>query len=295
MDRSQAFHERRDPHLLDEARAWVSRFAPLVMEEGFLPLEDAKRKLRLVEELQWEAPRLQQGLSGYNGAEYCDLCTTFQRASTQLESLENDLRQQIARLSPGDPDGMADLATLRDRLDERMAKQEMGVSTHTLGPMQERISHGSVGTAAGLGVFALAMLSFTTFHAIFMIGGMWKAFGPLALLLLGFYSVFFYAAFSMGKNALNLASDEEIQLVDRTLVVRKVFAGRMRERAYRLGAESRAEMSGAVPQWQSGSNPLQPMAVVHDAQGRKIVLGVGASLQERERLVERINGYLRSH
>lgn len=282
-----------------QANAWVAQFAPLVLDDTTLTKYEVRQRLRLIDELRQTGPRLKERLASFEGSYDTQLSTTMENALSQIDSIETDLRKYLGRLAPGDPAGIVDLDTLQERLEERSARQELGVPTDLEIPpvLQLKLSPGNLGAAIFVGLFGMGWTAFTTVHAVLMIGGMMHAFGWIALLLLLFYSIFFAAGFAMFGAAYNMAATEEIELDGRQLTVRKKLAGIVREKKYTL-AEGKAGLAriediqnnGFRPQ---GSPRTTTAIVMTDIEGRDINFGAQASPAVRESTVERLNAYLK--
>lgn len=280
-----------------EANAWVARFAPLIMEEEAIDQAEVKRRLQTVRELQQTGVALRDRLTSVAGPEEQELTATLHSAIDQLPTVESDLRSRLGRLAPGDPDGTVDLDALQDKLAERAARNEVGVPTELAQPskLDFKICPGNKAMASFLGIFALGWNSFTAFHATLMIGGMFHAFGWGALALLGFYGIFFAAGFGLVMAALNAASDESIAVDHDELTVSRKLGSWIRKKEYKLGPDSRAEISlDAGTGFSSGSNrnTPKPAIVITDVNGSQIVVGSSATDLQRQTAVQKINAYL---
>jgi len=279
---------------VDRANAWVARFAPLVMDEEAVTEEDLRRRIATTKALQAEGPEVQALLSQSGDP---DLKHTVERALSQLESVETDLRRRLAKLAPGDPQGLPDLEQLNEKLDERMARQELGLPTGLETPevLQLQTSPPNLAVAGGMGLFGFGWTSFTSFHAFFMIGGMMKAFGIVALALLGFYAIFFGVGFAMLSTALNAACRESIELDGNRLKVIRKLGFWVREKAYILADDTLAEI--AEPQTGGFTNrnqKIQPTVVLADVDGKQISLAANASESQKQKLRDTINAYLKA-
>lgn len=279
------------------ANAWIARFAPLVMEGQVLTDREVRARLKTVDTLRSEAPEVRRVVRSQDQLDW-DLISTFDRASEQLDSLELGLRRQLAVQTPGDPAGVADLERLNEHLAERMARQELGLAGEEPMPavLELKTSPANLAQAGAIGVFGFGWTAFTTVHAIFMIGGFMQAFGWLALGLLAFYSIFFMVGFGMLAAAVNSACDESITLDGRTLVVRRTLGAWVREKRHTLAADALVEIGkvDAVKMGTGRSNSLTPALVVPDANGRPISFGAGQTSDQRKKLHDRINAYLRA-
>lgn len=296
---NEQFESQENPRTVearDAANAWIARFAPLVMGDQVLAESEVRNRIKTVGRLRSESGEVRRGLQIYGGDSVWDVSSTLDRAVAQLDSIEEGLRKQLGLLSPGDPEGTADLERLNERLTERSARQELGLRPEAEMPavLEERTSPPNWAAAGAIGLFGFGWTSFTTFHAVLMIGGMLKAFGYGALALLGFYAIFFAVGFSMLAAAVTAASDESIVLDGRTLTVRRKLGRWVREKRHQLGADSKAEIgrTSAVKMGTGQSDGVTPAIVIPDADGRPISFGSGQTSAQRDALRDRINAYL---
>lgn len=284
----------------DQANAWVARFAPLIMNDRVLTAEEVKDLLKRLDQLRAEAPGVRGQLSLYGAQIEPSLATTFDHAVEQLDSVEEDLRKRLGKLAPGDPEGIADLERLQERLAERRARQEIGAPTGLdVGPVLEmRTAPSNLIGAAFMGLFATGWLAFTTFHAIFMIGGMMQAVGLWALFLLLFYSIFFGVGFAMAAGALSMASRESIRLEGTTLTVERRLGFWVRTKTHRVDPSKRARIG--TPQFSKKNHGPASVkndgkaVILLDAEGNEVALAAQASHALRKDICERVNAYLQS-
>jgi len=223
---------------------------------------------------------------------------TFEKANFQLESIEGDFRKQLAKLIPGDPEGIADLEQINDRLAERLARQEVGLETEAAVPevLEMKVGAPNRAGAVGIGVFGVGWTSFTTVHAVFMIGGMYQAFGWGALGLLAFYAIFFLAGFAMLAAAADAASTEHIVLDVRKLAVIKSLGPWIRRKDYQLPPDTQATIGEMeTSRMRAGNAPSKPATVVqlHDVDGNAINFAANATDFQRRQVLERVNAYLK--
>jgi uncharacterized membrane protein len=274
----------------DEANAWLARFAPLVMPNSALTVQSAEKQLLAAQMLREEADELLSRLGALSAAHDVELSDTVVTAVSHLPSLESELR---ARLSGG----QVDLDTLQARLAEREAKQELGLPTGYQNPavLQLLTSPRNSVAAGGLGVAALGVNAFVLIHATIMIGGMYKAFGPVALFMLLFYAIFFGAGFAMAHAAIDALSDETIELQHRTLTVRKTLGKWIRVKTYELDPETQAVVGSATMNISSSNNKKpQRSILLTDAKGKEVSIAVGATEELKVRLAAQINEYLKN-
>ncbi|MCO5298099.1 MAG: hypothetical protein M9921_14720 [Fimbriimonadaceae bacterium] len=299
MSVNEQFESQENPkteEARDAANAWIARFAPLVMEDEVLTAPEVRARLATVEALRSDSGEVRRGLQVYGSDADWELSSTLDRAIAQLDSVEEGFRKQLGLLAPGDPEGKANLERLNQRLTERSARQELGLQAEAEMPavLEEKTSPANWAAAGGIGLFGFGWTSFTTFHAVLMIGGMYSAFGIGALALLGFYAIFFAVGFAMLGAAVNAASDESIELDGRSLTVRRKLGWWVRKKHYSLGPEAKAEIGkvNAVKMGAGNSNSVMPAIVIPDAQGRPVSFGSGKTVEQRKALRDRINAYL---
>lgn len=268
------------------------------MKPEVLNEKDVRRALETSLSLSAEAPNLLAQLDQLPGMDDIELRQTFRRAANQLPSVEQDLRRHLARLSPGDPDGIVDLDSLAERLDEREAKQEIGVATYEDIPARLKLqtSPGNLGAAAFMGLFGLGWNAFTLFHATLMISAMYRAFGIGALVLLLFYAIFFTVGFGMLWAAYRMACREDIELDGEELTVRRSLGPMRTTKSYAVNHEVPAVIGNASTGW-SGQTTRRhakpnPVVILTDKSGQPIELGVGASEPVRQEAMRKINDYL---
>jgi hypothetical protein len=260
------------------AERWIARFAPLIET----PIEPTTEGLRKIQTLQREGEARLSELSPYGTEDDQMLLATLRDALSHLKLTEETLRPKLAERA-----GSVNLVDLRAKIAEASARQELGALTPE--NLELELSQGSLGAAAGMLLFSFVWLSFTSVHATFMIGGMWKAFGPVALFLLAFYSLFFGAGFLMLKGALEIASKEGVSLHGNTLVISKKLGPWVRTKQIVLGPQSRASLE--IPNLRQ--NGSRAMAItVNDSAGKSHQFGVGAIEHLKKDVVKKLNRYL---
>ncbi|MCX7798930.1 MAG: hypothetical protein N2109_01145 [Fimbriimonadales bacterium] len=278
-----------------EAHAWMAQFAPLLSEDPALTDREIRERLQRLQTLERTAPDLFLLKSSVDPEDQ-RLLDTLGAALRQIPALEEGLRRRLAQVAPGDPEGQVDLERLRERLAEIEAKRELGmeVGPQSPGSLQLKTSPGNIGGAVFLGLFGIGWTAFTTVHAVLLIGGMWRALGPLALALLPFYAIFWAVGIGMLAGAFHAAADESIELVGNVLRVRRSVAGFRSERTYVLdptkpAREERA--AGSAGAFRSQSR-LSKAIVLTDQDGRPIAIGMGTTSSHRAEMVRRINAFL---
>jgi uncharacterized membrane protein len=282
----------------EQANRWLARFAPLVNEANApRTAEECRWRIRTVRELRADSDAVKTLLEAHAGPEEARLLTTLQSAIRISAEVENNLRRELGRLAPGDPESLVDLDALREDLAEAEARREIGVGFgQVTEPLRLNTSSPNWATAGFTGIFALGWLSFTTFHATLMIGGMFQAFGPFALFLLAFYAIFWAVGIGMAKTALDAMHSESIEVDGRTLTIRRKGLFGTKETVYGLSPDSRAEVVAGQPthnRSRGGIAMPSPEIALRAADGREIRFARNALPAERLEFVRRINDYLR--
>lgn len=278
--------------IVDVANAWLARFAPLVLDAPGATVPELKGLITASVKLQEEATSLQTLLAPV-AVDEAELADTVRKAASQLPSLEEDFRKRLARLAPGDPAGIADYRAIQDRLQEREARQELGVPTEEEVPsvLAVKVADGNWAGAIGLGVFAFGWNSFTLVHCVMMVGGLSKAIGWGALGLLGFYAIFFGVGALMAVGSLMAASQESVQ-IDGTQFTATYKLGFLRY-SYRRTLDLSVPARIGVPE-RGTSSDSKPKAtvVLTDEKGREFTIGQNAGKARLEALCAEINSYM---
>lgn len=293
MQFSQEFEA--DGYIRAQAHEWLAQFAPLVLMDEAPSREDVDAQLVAIEKLRTSGRDLTSRLTFLQSSEDQALADTLNKAYGQLDSIESDLRRRLAKIAPGDLRGQVDLSELQEKLAEREARQELGVSTLPEPPaiLELVTSPSNPAGAVGVGIFGLGWTAFTVFHSVLMIGGMFKAFGWGALALLLFYSIFYAVGFGMLATAVNLLATESIELQGRTLKIKRVLGGWVREKSIELNEKTRARVGTPSMGWTNNNKQTPTMAIIlTDAAGKEVSIGTGASLELRGRMADQINHYL---
>jgi hypothetical protein len=285
----------RDSVTKQEAEQWLAKFAPLILNNGqFRNADQVRQQIHRIEELKASVPGILMKTSGLAGSVDHEVISTLQSAAAQLDSIESELRQELSRLSPGDPQSRVDLDFLQERLAEREAKQEIGIPTARQVPTTLELvtSPANFAAGVGLGIFGLGWNAFTTLHCVLMIGGMSKAIGWGALALLAFYAIFFLAGFAMLAGAVTAWSTESISLVGRQLRIRKRFLRFDREKLVELapGVMPRigTPTSGVTAK---NGKPVRSL-ILTDVNGKEICIGAMSSQGMRELHLKQLREYL---
>lgn len=283
----------------EAANGWLSRLSPLLERAAPSHVAECRKRVALVEALRPDGEKALAGLQQQASQKDAALLQTLRQALGELDGIESDLRRRLAALAPGDPEGEVDLEAMRAKLADAAARREvtqiagpLGVS-QTSGPLPPLVLHVSDpewGGALMMGIFSLGWNAFTTFHAAMMIGGIAKAFGPGALALLLFYSIFWFVGFTMGASAVQSASSEELALNGPEMTLTRKLGPFRWKRQYRLGPESKVYLN--TPSVTKGRNgPTSEMAV-RDANGKLVRFGSGRPRPEQPMLRDQINTYL---
>ncbi len=277
-------------------QAWLASFTPLLMSEEVHTESEVMQRLGLILQLKKDGPLLKMRL-GDMGYEEQELADTFRRAMEQLPSLEQDTRVLLGKVRPGDPRGIPDLDALQDRLDEREARQEIGVPTKILpdSVFEETASPKQMAAAIGQLFMAGGVLAFVTFHMIVMIWGMSQAFGPAAFLLVLFYSLFYMGAFAMVSSAFKAGAEEKIKLIGRTLTITRTLGPFETVKDFVIAPNSLPSIGkpSVLVSTKNGQMP-QTAILLTDALGKEVSFGMGMTNEMRERLRDRITTYLRA-
>jgi hypothetical protein len=277
----------------DDANIWLARLSPLLTPKPGLSQDEVEKNINTLRSLQEEASELQYRLGSLWEPGDLELSNTFGNAVTQLPSLEADFRTRLA--NQRFPGPRVDLESIQERLAEREAQQELGIPTsvHNALSLSMQTSPRNLAAAGGLSIFALGWNSFTLMHAVLMIGGMWKAMGPIALFLLLFYAIFFGAGFAMIWGVIEALSVEEIELTGRSLVIKKSIGKWVRTKVIELDPETRAVVGVAQTGIRSSNNNVPQRAVVMtDAKGKEVAFGAGSTQEMKTRIARQINEYL---
>lgn len=293
---SNAFDEQA---VRDELNAWVARFAPLVMAHEVLTEGEVRERIHVVGQLRRDAVTLDEWMASNPVWQTDTLAATFAQARRQLDSVEGDLRRHLAILAPGDPEGRVDLDALQDRLAERAARDEAGVQNEIIPEiLNMQTARGSVAGGAFMGLFGLGFGGFATFHALLMIGGMWQAFGPVALAMLLFYSIFWGASAAILIGAFKVAANEVITVDGSNLVVTRRLGPVSTSKRYTLPANAEARIETVEITTTSGnrqSTKSGPAIVLTDVEGNPIHLATqGITKYTREQNLEKLNAYLKA-
>ncbi|MBX3110494.1 MAG: hypothetical protein KF857_00670 [Fimbriimonadaceae bacterium] len=285
-----------DQQLGEDVERFLARFASWMDVDPAPGAKKAKAAVESLGRLEQELPGLTSRVRDAGDKIDRRLAATFFSAAGQVESLLDEWRVRLGVVAPGAPRSSVDLDALQSRLQEREARQELGVSS-VPAYINVKTGSGSWAAAAGTGVFALGWNAFTLFHATIMIGGMWRAFGPAALALLLFYAIFFAAGFAMIAATVAALSDEEIDLDGRDLTVTTTTLGRKKVKSFVLADGAQAEVTtptlGNLTFRNRGDSQAKSTSVVvRTVDGKLAAFGSRLTPQEKQALARRINAYL---
>lgn len=279
-----------------EAHQWLVQFSPLLDEVDVLSAEACRDRLRAIPALRDSGDRVALRLKEHADADDAPLLQTLQGALRELDALEEELRRRLARVDPDDPQSSVDLDSIQARLAEAAARREVvevvGYAAPGAAGMEVRTSAPNWGAALMTGLFSFGWLSFTTVHAFFMIGGMSRAFGWMALGLLGFYAIFFAVGIGMAWAAVISACEEHLSVEGDELVLTRRLAGQTWKKRHKLGRDSRAHVTLNVTRTSNSGSMSSFYGYVLDREGREIKFGAGRSKSELERMASQLNVYL---
>lgn len=279
------------------ANAWLAQFAPLLDDLDRLGADQCRARIQQVPALRADGERILLRLREHACQTDAGLLATLGEAVRELDGQEHDLRQRLALLEPGDPQGAVDLSDLRERLAEAAARREVASVTGSLGGhsglLELQSSVPNWGAAAALGLFSFGWMSFTTVHAVLMIGGMFHAFGWIALALLGFYAIFWSVGGVMAWNAIQAASHEHLAGAGHQITITRKFLAWSWSKKYQVSSESRAYVKRASSRHHSNVNSSLQAAFTA-ADGREITFAASRPEPELDRLVSRLSDYFRT-
>jgi hypothetical protein len=290
----EAFEES----LRSEAESWVARFAPLIMTDAEPSPEVVRGRLDTIQDLRRDGGAIWMRLGSLRAPEDRELVSTFERAWKQLPSMEDDIRRALARVAPGHPESRVELDALRMRLEEREARQEIGLDTDDLLDDTEEIVTSPTNwlTGGSALVFGLGWNAFTLFHAVFMIGGMYQAFGPAALLLLLFYSIFFAVGFGMMATAYTNLAETSVTIQDGILRRTRRLWGMTFTKFWELEPGSVATLES--PGWGMTQNredaPPPKQITFTSRQGKPVQVGAPTSERKRDQVLAAVNRRLQA-
>ncbi len=288
--------EALSPLLQREAREaaerWLARFAPVLDPVDQQEVKELKRRVGLIDALQQDEQRVEDDLVWAGDAQDETLLATVRSARAELESRERELRSRIAELAPGSPEGVVNLERLQARLAEAAARrevEEVAPSASLDGRLELQTAPAQPGAVVGAGIFGAGWLSFTVFHMTIMIGGMWRAFGPAALFLLLFYSIFLAVGIGVLYSAWRASCREEIELDGLDLLIRRTNRVTTRAQRYRVDPGARVSLESTNVR-QSGPINME-LALVCDG-GKEIRFASGRPSLQLKRMADQINAYL---
>ena len=289
----------KDPERHEDARdlvnSWLGRFSILVMDDSVLDVETLRERVKTVEALKADLDPVSQVSVTLDPFANDELIKTFAMAKSQLPTLERDLKAKLGKLKPGDPQSRPDLDALQERLTETAAKIELGVSPiEQYGDsLQLEPTPANFVASAGLTIFGLVWNGFTAVHAFYMIGGMWKAFGPFALLALAFYALFFIAGFAMFAGAYVAAAQEQVSFVGDEMTVERTLLGHKSRKRFKIDLRTPAAIGTSVDS-DSGRQVNKSGIVLTRDDGRPVHIATTATEGRRETMLKKINGYLQA-
>jgi len=281
----------------EQARQWLAEFSGLLNVDDGASEEVLRRAVATAERLAVSGPELRSSMP-YLTVDSA-IVDTLDKAVQQIPSVAEELRRRLARHTGQPLATDLDLDALRERLSEREARLELGVPTEEEVPVRLDLPPTDPNyVAAGFTLlFGLGWTSFTTFHAVMMIGGLSQMIGFGALFLLLFYSIFFAVGFGMLYTAYTSMRKEAVSFEGRQMTVTHTIFGRTTTRVYDLGPDAIAEF--AVPvmftQNQSNGNRTNAQCIsITDATGKKRRFMASIDADQLSKQIGRINSYLRA-
>ena len=278
---------------LENADRWLAIFAPMLEFDQAGTAKEMERRIKLLRQLRSNSAEVQRALSSSEEVGAADRLDVVTKATQQLDSIEDEYQKRLAVEQPGHALSMANLDALKDKLAENAARMEVGadILTPFEGHLEIETAKGSLAAAAGVGIFATGWLSFTTLHAVLMIGGMARAIGWGALALLAFYAIFYFAGFAMAYGAF-ISGSNETMVVDGTKLrlTRKLGPIRM-SREYTLDLTQRAKL-GTAQLGTGNSRTGSPVVQLAAADGKTINIGAGSGREQLQVIQQQLNGYI---
>ncbi len=273
------------------ADRWLTEFREL-MDIPSLSEPRARAWLRRFDDFAQEGDSLARHLASEAAASNTGAAFILQQAVEELPTLRSELRRSLGEVDTADPSSPA-LVEIRERLAERQARRDLGVATGavvTAETLELPIREGSWWAALPMLLFGGGWISFTAFHALLMIRGMWQFAGPAALLLCGFYAIFFGVGFAMIGSAIRALASETFELQGSELTISRKYPWGVSKRVHALEPSKAAYV--ATPNFrQKGSTAHDLVLTAED--GKTVRIG-GGDFQQTERLAERINRHLNS-
>lgn len=277
----------------EAANRWLSRFLPLLNHSSPAQATHCRKNLALVKLLRPEGEQVLANLRRQASTEDVILLATLRQSLGELDEIESQLRQRLAVLSPGDPEGEVDLTAMRARLAEIAALREI---TPIAGPLQNQASHSSVpltlpgsepkeGLAWALGSCAVVGFLFTTYQAL----QMFRTVGLSVPDQLSFWIACWAASLAMLGTAFHLASREEVTLNGWNLAIHWRLGPFRRSSQHRLETGNHAYLRTPESR-RIGTAPTE--VAIRNANGQPICFGARQRSEEQSQLAERINRYL---
>lgn len=281
------------------ARQWLAEFSALLDVDDGADEAALQEALKRAEKLAVSGPELRASMP-YLTVD-AGLVDTLDRAVKQVPSVAEDLRRRLARYTGQPLARDLDLDQLREKLSQREARTELGVPTEEEVPARLELPGSEPNYAAGgfMLIFGLGWTSFTTLHAVFMIGGMFKVIGFAALFLLLFYAIFFTVGFGMLYAGYQSFGKEEVVFEGFQVTVTRIIFGAKKVKVYSLGPESKAEVG--APNYGMAANTRRNQTTanlgcvaIKDVTGKTRNFMAGQDKEALTVQVNRINAYLRA-
>jgi hypothetical protein len=273
---------------------WLSEFKPLLDDHEPVVEQELRTRLKTIRKLNDSSISVRNKLAAVALEEDASLLATLDSAIPQLRSIENSIQERLGIVTNRN----VDLEQIQEKLAERKARQEIGLpvdGSHL--PVCQKTGETNLAAVGGAGIFGLGWTAFTAVHCFFMVGGMWKAMGPVALFLLLFYSIFFGVGFMMLYAAYSALWNEDIEISGDQLVITRSFGKLTKVRRVELGPESRVVAESPfnnLNQSQNRPNQSTPL-MIKDRNGKKVYFAHTLKGPARKQLADRANLHLQHH
>ncbi|MGC4047671.1 MAG: hypothetical protein QM758_28085 [Armatimonas sp.] len=287
-EQTESLSERQE-RIRNRADAWLERHKPLLGSTMHLGLDDVQASLSLVRQLKDDAPEILAELRAVADPTQ-DAARTLSVAEslTRLDSVEQDLRGRLTDLDPASPDALMDTPERAAIAREARSRQavERRLERMANEPLELTLSEPNRSEATSLGGFAAFWNGFTLLHGAAMIGGFWAAFGPVALALLLFYSIFIAVGVAVTKAAMDAMTMETLRLDSNLLAITQSRGKRHKVNLITLGPKSEVrDVTRTVKQKGKSGREF----VIVDAHGKEHRFGSRTPDGKRDSLLQRIN------
>jgi hypothetical protein len=260
----------------EQAHAWLAQFATLLTNPASLGLEDARRSLELLRILRENAGATAIRLQAEAGPDDMELAGTLREAVGHLDVIEAELKSHLARVAPGDPEGMVDLAAIRSRMAKLAARSEVKTSPAPISHLKLRVPPMEPASRTS-GMVVLCGYSAAWWALLFP----WLLAMQASLFGAALFGLVWGALWALGLKQFgkNRCAGEEVILYGNNLVILRTFLIWRWKEEHRLAPDSRALHE---------ENRL----ILEDDEGTPVTLARGRYRKGRMILAERINIYL---